>query len=152
LRQSDRGVRVCGGAEDRPAPTFEVIVRTKPMVRRFLKAILMIPAFAVLVALAIANHQPVTVSFNPFDSSDPDLAVTVPLYLVGFAILIAGVAVGGIAAWLKQGRRRRIANRLAAENVVMRSELASLKGQIVKRDGRSPRHPTGSAKKTLPAA
>jgi hypothetical protein len=112
----------------------------------------MIPAFAVLVALAIANHQPVTVSFNPFDSSDPDLAVTVPLYLVGFAILIAGVAVGGIAAWLKQGRRRRIANRLAAENVVMRSELASLKGQMAKRDGRSPRHPTGSAKKTLPAA
>ncbi len=64
----------------------EVIVRAKPLVRRCLKAILMIPAFAALVALAIANHQPVTVSFNPFDSSDPDLAVTVPLYLVGFMV------------------------------------------------------------------
>ena len=127
-------------------------MRTKAMVRRFLKAILMIPAFAVLVALAIANHQPVTVSFNPFDSSDPDLAVTVPLYLVGFTVLIAGVVVGGIATWLKQGERRRIGSRLATENVMIRSELTYLKGQMAKRDGRSPTHPTGSATKTLPAA
>ena len=129
-----------------------MIVRTKPMVRRFLKAILMVPAFAALVALAIANHQPVTVSFNPFDSSDTDFAMTVPLYLVGFTVLIAGVVVGGIAAWLKQGKRRRIGIRLAAENVMMRSELAYLKGQMAKRDGRPPAHPTGSANKTLPAA
>lgn len=129
-----------------------MIVRTKPMVRRFLKAILMIPAFAVLVALAIANHQPVTVSFNPFDSSDPDLAVTVPLYLVGFTVLIAGVVVGGIATWLKQGKRRRIGSRLAAENIIIQRELTYLKGQTAKRDGRLPAHPTGSATKTLPAA
>ena len=76
------------------------------MIRRFLKAIVMIAAFAVLVALAIANHQPVMVSFNPFDSSDPDLAVTVPLYLAGLTVLIAGVVLGGIAAWLKQGKHR----------------------------------------------
>ena len=129
-----------------------MIVRTKPMVRRFLKAILMIPAFAALVALAIANHQSVTVSFNPFDPSDPDLAVTVPLYLVGFTVLIAGVVVGGIAAWLKQGKRRRIGIRLAAENVMIRSELAYLKGQMAKREGQSPTPPTGSANKRLPAA
>lgn len=122
------------------------------MIRRLLKAIVMIPAFAVLVSWAIVNHRPVTVSFNLLDSSDPDLAVTVPLYLVGFTVLIAGVVVGGIAAWLKQGKRRRIGTRLAAENVMMRSELAYLKGQMAKRDGRPPAHPTGSANKTLPAA
>jgi hypothetical protein len=78
------------------------------MIRRFLKTIVIIPVAVVLVALAIANRQPVTVSFDPFDSSDPDLAVTVPFYLVGFTILIAGVVLGGIAAWLKQGKRHRI--------------------------------------------
>jgi hypothetical protein len=78
------------------------------MIRRLLKTIVIIPAAAVLVALAIANRQPVTVSFDPFDSSDPDLAVTVPFYLVGFTVLIAGVVLGGIAAWLKQGKQRRI--------------------------------------------
>jgi hypothetical protein len=78
------------------------------MIRRFLKIIVIVPVAAVLVALAIANRQPVTVSFNPFDSSDPDLAVTVPFYLVGFTVLIAGVVLGGIATWLKQGKRRRV--------------------------------------------
>jgi hypothetical protein len=78
------------------------------MISRFLKTIVMVLVAVVLVALAIANRQPVTVSFDPFDSSDPDLAVTVPFYLVGFTILIAGVMLGGTAAWLKQGKRRRI--------------------------------------------
>jgi hypothetical protein len=122
------------------------------MIRRFLKAIVMIPAFAVLVAWAIANHQPVTVSFDPFDSSDPDLAVTIPLYLAGFAVLIAGVVLGGFAAWLMQGKRRRTGTRLAAENAVIRSELAYLKGQMARSESRSPPRPTGSASRTLPAA
>jgi uncharacterized integral membrane protein len=122
------------------------------MIRRFLKAIVMIPAFAVMVALAIANRQPVTVSFNPVDSADPDLAVTVPLYLVGFTVLIAGVLLGGFAAWLKQGKRRRTGSRLAAEVIAIRAELARLKGQTARPDGRSPVHPTGSASKRLPAA
>lgn len=78
------------------------------MIHRFLKTIVIIPVAAVLVALAIANRQPVTVSFDPFDSSDPDLTVTVPFYLVGFTVLIAGVIVGGIAVRLKQGKQRRI--------------------------------------------
>src|SRR5215468_5142192 len=122
------------------------------MIRRFLKAIVMIPAFAALVALAIANHQPVTVSFNPFDSSDPDLAVTVPLYLAGFTVLIAGVILGGVATCLMQRKRRRIGAKLAAENVMIRAELARLKGKLARPEGRSPAHPTGSANKRLPAA
>jgi uncharacterized integral membrane protein len=112
----------------------------------------MIPAFAVLVALAVANHQPVTVSFNPFDSSDPDLAVTVPLYVAGFTVLIAGVVIGGFAAWVKQGKHRRIGSRLAAEIVTLRTELAYLKGQMARSEGRAPARPTTSPNKTLPAA
>ncbi len=75
------------------------------MIGRFLKVIVAVPVAAVLVALAVANRQLVSVSFDPFDSSDLDLAVKVPLYLVGFALLIAGVIVGGVAARL--GKRRR---------------------------------------------
>jgi uncharacterized integral membrane protein len=111
------------------------------MIRRFLKAIIMILAFVVLVAWAIPNHQAVKVSFNPFDSSDRELAVTVPLYLVAFAVLIAGVLLGGSAAWLMQGKRRRIATRLAAENVTIRAELAYLKGRTATPEGRSASKP-----------
>jgi uncharacterized integral membrane protein len=122
------------------------------MIRRFLKTMIMIPAAVVLVALAIANQQPVTVSFDPFDSSDPELAVTVPLYLAGFTVLIAGVVLGGFAAWLKQGRQRRIGSRLKAENIMMRTELAYLKEKKAKAEGRSLAHRAGSSNETLPAA
>jgi hypothetical protein len=104
------------------------------MIRKFLRALIMVPAFAALALLAMANQHPVTVSFDPFDASDKEFIVTLPLYVLGFTILIAGVLLGGIAAWLKQGRHRRLGNRLAAENVVMRTELASLKAKAARSD------------------
>jgi hypothetical protein len=107
------------------------------MIRKFLKALIMVPAAIVLGLLAMANRQPVTVSFDPFDASDTQFTVTVPLYVLGFTILIVGVALGGIAAWLKQGRHRRLGTRLAAENVIIRTELASLKGKAARLEGRS---------------
>ena len=119
------------------------------MIRKLLRAIIAIPAAILLAALAMANRQPVTVSFDPFDASDIDLTVTVPLYVLGFTILVAGVALGGFAAWLRQGRRRRIGRRAAAENVVIRAELASLKGKAARFEGLT--RPVGSANNGLPA-
>jgi uncharacterized integral membrane protein len=94
---------------------------------RLLLAILMILAAAALVAFAIANRAPVTVSFDPFDPTAPAYVVTLPLYLLSFAILILGVALGGTAAWLNQGKRRRHRRRLEAELARVRGELASAK-------------------------
>jgi hypothetical protein len=102
------------------------------MIRRFLRTLVMIPAAVVLGLLAMANRQPVTVSFDPFDALDTEFTVTVPLYVLGFTILIAGVALGGFAAWLRQGRRRRLGSRLAAENLVIRSELAAMRGNAAR--------------------
>jgi uncharacterized integral membrane protein len=110
---------------------------TLPMIRKFLTALVMLPAGILLTLLAMANRKPVTVSFDPFDASDADFTVTIPLYVLGFTILIAGVLLGGIAAWLKQGRHRRLRRRLAAENVVIRTELASLKGKASRLEGRA---------------
>jgi uncharacterized integral membrane protein len=107
------------------------------MIRKFLKALVMLPAGIALGLLAMANRQPVTVSFDPFDATDTDFTVTIPLYVLGFTILVAGVVLGGLATWLKQGRHRRLRSRLAAENVVIRTELASLKGKAARADGRA---------------
>jgi hypothetical protein len=122
------------------------------MIRTVLKSIVMVPAAAVLVALAVANRHLVTVSFDPFDPSDSDLAVAMPLYLVGFAVLIAGVVLGGTAAWLKQGKWRRTDTRLAAEIGVIRTELEHLKRQAAKPESRPPAHAAESAARTLPVA
>jgi hypothetical protein len=107
------------------------------MIRKFLKALVMLPAAIALGLLAMANRQPVTVSFDPFDTTDTDFTLTMPLYVLGFTILIAGVLLGGFAAWLKQGRHRRLRSRLAAENVTIRTELASLKGKAARGEGRA---------------
>jgi hypothetical protein len=126
------------------------IKRAKPMIRKFVKAIVAVPAALVLAGLALANRQLVTVSFDPFDASDMDFTVTVPLWLLGFTILTVGVVLGGVAAWLKQGRHRRGRSRLAAENVMIRTELASLKGKAARVAGRS-LSPSATTR-TLPAA
>ena len=99
------------------------------MLERFVRSLVMIPAAAVLGLLAMANRHPVTVSFDPFDATDTAFAVAVPLYVLGFTILVAGVALGGFVAWLGAGRHRRLGSRLARENAVIRSELASLQGR-----------------------
>ena len=49
--------------------------------------------------------------------------VTLPLYLLGFTILILGVAVGGIVAWFNQSKRRRYRRRLESELMRVRAEL-----------------------------
>jgi uncharacterized integral membrane protein len=116
------------------------------MIRKFLKMLLMVPAAVVIALLAWANRQPVTVSFDPFDASDMDFTATMPLYVVGFTILIAGVLLGGFAAWLTQGRHRRLRRRLAAENVVIRTEMAALKGKAASLESRS-LTPAGSVRR-----
>ncbi len=76
-----------------------------------------------IIAFAVANRQAVTVSFDPFSSIDPAYAATLPLFAVIFAVLILGVLVGGIAAWLRQSKWRRTARRLEAELRVKQQEI-----------------------------
>jgi uncharacterized integral membrane protein len=90
---------------------------------RFLVAILMAVVAALLVAYAIANRSPVTVSFDPFDRGTPAYVVTLPLYLLSFTILILGVVIGAVVGWFTQGKRRRYRRRLESELSRVRAEL-----------------------------
>jgi uncharacterized integral membrane protein len=93
------------------------------MFRKVLTAIIAVPLAAVIIAFAVANRQNVTVSFDPFSSADPAYAATLPLFAVVMLVLIFGVLVGGVAAWIKQGKWRRAARQLEAENRNLRSDL-----------------------------
>ena len=99
------------------------------MVRKIVSAIVLIPLVIVLLGLAIANRQIVTISFDPFDSTHPAYALTLPLFGIVFVLLIVGVIIGGIAAWLRQGHWRRAARRLDAEARALRSEVDMLRAQ-----------------------
>ena len=119
---------------------------------RLLLAILMILAAAALVAFAIANRTLVTVSFDPFDPTDPAFVATMPLYLLAFAILILGAIVGGIAA-SNQGNRRRERRRLEAELGRVRAELDRVKRDAALREVRGAPSPQAvSPHVSLPVA
>jgi uncharacterized integral membrane protein len=111
---------------------------------RLLVTILMILAAAAMVAFAIANRTLVTVSFDPFDPTDPAFVATMPLYVLAFAILILGAIVGGLAT-SKQGKRRRERRRLETELGRVRAELDRVKRDAALREMRGAPSPQGAS-------
>jgi len=92
--------------------------------RKIVSALILIPLAIVLVMFAVANREVVTVSFDPFNSSDPSLGIDLPLFVVILLSVIVGVMAGGIATWIRQGRWRRAARRHEADAAAARAELA----------------------------
>jgi uncharacterized integral membrane protein len=90
------------------------------MIRKFVTALVLILVALVLIAFAIANRQIVTVSLDPFDQADPALVLSQPMYLLVFVLLIAGVVLGGCAAWLRQAQWRARARRAEAQLSALR--------------------------------
>jgi uncharacterized integral membrane protein len=107
--------------------------------RKVVAAVILIPLAVLIIAFAVANRQAVTVSFDPFNPDVPAASVTKPLFVVILAVLIFGVIVGGVAAWLRQTKWRRTARRLERE-------VASLKAEndVLKRNGAPPGVPSAA--------
>jgi uncharacterized integral membrane protein len=95
--------------------------------RRIVAAIVLVFLAVLIVAFAMANRQDVTVSLDPFSSNEPAGAVTLPLFALVIVLLIVGVVIGGIAAWLRQTKWRRTARRLEREATALRGEIDALK-------------------------
>ena len=97
--------------------------------RKFFSALVVIPLGIFFVIFAVANRHLVTVSFDPFNSATPTVAVTLPLFVVIIAAAMLGVVAGGMATWFRQGRFRRAARQHEAEARRMRTQLADLRSQ-----------------------
>ena len=95
--------------------------------RKFFTAVVLIPLGLIFVVFAVANRHFVTVSFDPFNSTDPSIAVTLPLFVVIIAVAILGVAAGGIATWFRQRHWRRAARQHEADARAARAQLADLR-------------------------
>lgn len=67
-------------------------------------------AAMIVIALSVANRHAVRLALNPFRPDDDVLSVHFPFFAYLLGALMAGVALGGIATWLNQGRWRRSAN------------------------------------------
>ena len=97
--------------------------------RKFVTALVVIPLGIFFIIFAVANRHLVTVSFDPFNSATPTVAVTMPLFVVIIAVAMLGVLAGGMATWFRQGRWRRAARQSETEASRMRTQLADLRRQ-----------------------
>jgi uncharacterized integral membrane protein len=97
------------------------------MLRKLITALILVPLAVLLVAFAVANRQSVIVSFDPFDASHPAFALAVPLFALLLAALLAGVVIGGVAAWMRQSRWRRDARFAQGQARALHAELEELK-------------------------
>jgi uncharacterized integral membrane protein len=111
------------------------------VMRKFFTALVVIPLGLIFIIFAVANRHFVTVSFDPFNSVDPALAVTLPLFVVIIAVAILGVAAGGMATWFRQRHWRRAARQHEADARRARTEVADLRAAAVVSRGDQQRLP-----------
>jgi uncharacterized integral membrane protein len=111
------------------------------VMRKFFTALVVIPLGVIFVIFAVANRHLVTVSFDPFNSTTPTVAVTLPLFVVIIAVAIIGVAAGGMATWFRQRRWRRAARQHEADARQARAQLADLRANSAASRGDQPRFP-----------
>jgi uncharacterized integral membrane protein len=100
------------------------------MIRNILTGLILLPVVGAIVLFAVGNRAPVSVAFDPFAAEPPMFAFAVPLFLLLLLVLIAGVILGGVSAWMRQSRWRRRARRLAGELRASRAEAEKLRRQL----------------------
>jgi uncharacterized integral membrane protein len=106
--------------------------------RKFLNILLWVPLGLVFIVFAVANRHMVTVSLDPFNSGEPSLGFTLPLFALIIVFAIVGVLVGGSATWLRQRHWRRAARQNEADARQLREQLAGLRASSIVPERRDP--------------
>jgi hypothetical protein len=97
------------------------------VLRQILRWLVGVPLVVILVALGLANDQPISLVLDPFRPANPAIFVRpLPFYLYLYGALIVGVVIGGLATWTAQARWRRSARRGEVEAGRWRAEVERL--------------------------
>lgn len=97
---------------------------------RYLRYLLLAALAIVLLTVAIANRAPVTLNALP-----PDMAafaslhysISLPLYLVIFGGIVAGLMIGFVWEWFREHKIRATASSRAREIARLERELGDLR-------------------------
>lgn len=100
------------------------------MARKLMIWLVLVPLAIVILMFAVANRQLVTISFDPFDANQPAASLTLPLFVLIFILVLLGVFIGGVAAWMRQSRYRRAARLLEGDVAGLRREVALLNERL----------------------
>jgi uncharacterized integral membrane protein len=99
--------------------------------RKFFSTLFAILLGLIFVTFAVANRHFVTVSFDPFNSVNPSVAASMPLFALIIAVAILGVIAGGMATWFGQRRWRRAARQHEADARTAKAQLTELRSQAL---------------------
>ncbi|MGC8202066.1 LapA family protein [Aliiroseovarius sp. PTFE2010] len=105
---------------------------------RYIRYIFLAVLAIVLVTVALANRANVTLNLLPDDLASLTGiggSVTLPLFLVIFGGIIAGVLIGFIWEWLREHKHRAAADAERREKEQLRREVRKLKTDEAKRQG-----------------
>jgi uncharacterized integral membrane protein len=98
------------------------------LLRKIVATLILLPFAIVMIAFAVANRQIVTVSLDPFGGNTPAAALTLPLFALVILLLVIGVLIGGLAAWVRQGKWRSAARRWERQAQALRKKLEAHEG------------------------
>jgi uncharacterized integral membrane protein len=93
------------------------------MLRKIFNGLVVLPLAIVFVIFAVANRHMVRVSFDPINTADPALSLSMPLFVLILLAAISGVAAAGVVSWFRQRRWRSVARRHEADARDARSQL-----------------------------
>ncbi|MEM9319677.1 MAG: LapA family protein [Pseudomonadota bacterium] len=99
---------------------------------RFVKYLILCAIALVLIVLALANRQTVTLELLPPEIAGwvgiPFPPIELPLFLVIFAGVIGGLLIGFIWEWLREHRHRAEAKQQRRARTRLEREVENLKG------------------------
>jgi uncharacterized integral membrane protein len=109
--------------------------------RKFFTTLIVVPLGLLFVVFAVANRHFVTVSFDPFNSIDPSISLSLPLFVLIILIAIIGVVAGGTATWFGQRHWRKAARQNEADARAAREQLIDLRAAAIGARGEPQRLP-----------
>lgn len=93
---------------------------------RVIRAVFLLILAILLVAVMLANRQPVTLSLK-LGSVLPEASITLPLFLVILVTLVLGLAAGLVWEWLRTAGHRAESAHRAREVARLEREVAGLR-------------------------
>ena len=79
------------------------------MIKRIVFLVVVVPIALILLALAVANRQDVSLNYNPITPDFPGMQLTAPFFWFLFLTFALGAIVGGMVVWVGQSRHRKTA-------------------------------------------
>ncbi len=111
------------------------------MINRLTMIFILVPIGIIVLALAVANRQSVTLAVPPDVGGEPLFSATLPLFAVVFISILVGMIIGSCATWLKQGRYRKEAQlqkteatKATFEAQKQKERAEALKGEVSEAD------------------